>query len=317
MNKSLVIFIIAIIHFFTCSVPVFAASSNFLSKDQRYYDQNCNRRNISNETSLQCYVFDKVNEAQISLNSLTGRVTNVENKNTTQDKQILDLQTKNASQDAEIQILMDKIEELGEATPVILTLANNLNVNGPNGPSVQIPSGYKSMTIENTLSGGLNGWAPQVSFDGGSTWYEQHRFGCGGNCQVITIPILGPLYRFSPGGGSGTVTSKATLNKEPNSKVIVFGHGINYPFTSNELDTTGYSKILVTAGGGDNPQNLVRISLQTPQGGGAYGQSDSVGCDGGATCPLQEMLLQSGQNLYKVGIIGNGTNGLFGAILRP
>lgn len=317
MNKGVKGFILAIILVAVFATPIFAASSTFFTKAQRYYEQNCSRRNISNETSLQCYVFDKVNEVQASLNSLTGRVVNTESKNTAQDQLILDLQNKNASQDAAIQVLQDKIEEIGEVNPVIITLANNLNVNGPNGPSVQIPSGYKSMTIENTLSGGLNGWSPQVSFDGGSTWYEQHRFGCGINCQVVNIPILGPLYRFSPGGGSGTVTSKATLNKEPNSKVIVFGHGINYPFTSNEFNAAGYSKILVTAGGGDNPQNLIRISLQTPEAGGGFGQTDSVACDGGATCPLQEMLLQSGQDLYKVGIIGNGTNGLFGAILRP
>lgn len=317
MLKSLKVLFFLCLLTLVFSNSAFAASGKFLSQANKYYNTICKLPLVTMNLALDCYVFDKVGEMATVISDMQLKVGDLISSNNTQNTRISTLEEENASQQEEIQTLKNKIAELEESTPTIITLANNLSTSGPNGPAIQIPNGFKSMTIENTLSGALNGWSPQVSFDGGTTWYEQHRFGCGSNCQVITIPILGPLYRFSPGGGSGTVTSKATLNKEPNSKVIVFGHGLNYPFLSDVIDATGYSKILVTAGGGDNPQNLQRISLQAPESGGTYGQADSVICDGGATCPLQFMLLQSGQNLYKIGIVGNGTNGLFGALLRP
>lgn len=194
-----------------------------------------------------------------------------------------------------------------------ITVATNLPTNQNSDPVI-MPNGYKSITFTVLPSGSIPGWAAQVSFDGGATWLEQHRFACSGStCAEVTLPILGGNYRFSPGGGSGTINVFATLNPEPDTQVLVLGQGVLYQFTSPTFNTDGFNTITITAGGGDNPQNMIGISLQRNENGG-FVEKQFLGCDGGAGCPLQTLPVLGGD--YRVVLEGNGTNAVLGAILR-
>jgi len=168
------------------------------------------------------------------------------------------------------------------------------------------------MTFQVSYDGFLAGFAPQVSFDGGATFYEQTRFGCGASCAVVTVPILGEYYRFSP-GSPVSVQTQVTLNPEPDAKVVLLGKIVSYPFTSESFTTDGFSTITVTIGPGANPQNVTAYTLQRLEDGN-WVEKERVGCDGGATCPLEALPVLGGD--YKVMLEGIGIEAVVGGILR-
>lgn len=183
------------------TVPAFAASSTFLSKAQRYYDSNCNRRNISSETSLQCYVFDKANEIQTSLDSLTSRVTTTENIDTSQDQLIIDLQNENASQAAKIANLntkVDTIETYQNPEPTDLVFFN-----GPVSPSGDTSQTFDAQQYTKatfTYQGTAGAFIIQVSGDQ-SYWFTQYSRGEGENKSggSVTLDSAGRYYRVIAG----------------------------------------------------------------------------------------------------------------------
>jgi len=191
--------------------------------------------------------------------------------------------------------------------PIVLTFADNIPIN-QQGPGVQIPSGYKSITLRVT---GLVVWAPQGSFDGGATFTELHRLRF---VDEITIPIYSNWYRISPGVGASTYSATGTLNEEPGAQVLLFGNGVNYPFTSSTFDSTGYASIVITASGGTGPGGMTGISLQRFEGG-SFVEKQHINCDGGAECSLTTLPLIGGD--YHVVLQGGGTGAIIGAILRP
>lgn len=307
---------------------VLAASSSFLNNTQKWYNSKCikNPTRIKGQEAVLCYVFDKVNELQTSVNDINSTLTNHETRIGNLEatispipSQIASLQSQISSQASTIIDLESRITQL-EITPtptpiqsLQMTVATNLPTN-QNSSAVTIPSGYKSVTFTVSPSGSIPGWAAQVSFDGGTTWLEQHRFACSSSCPVVTIPILGSKYRFSPGGGSGTISVSAILNPESGAQVLVLGQGITYQFTSPTFNTSGFSTITITAGGGDNPQHMTRISLQRNENN-TFVEKQFLACDGGAGCPLQSLPVLGGT--YQVVLEGTGTTGVLGAILRP
>jgi hypothetical protein len=90
------------------------------------------------------------------------------------------------------------------------------------------------MNIEVSSNQGVGDWAPGPSFDGGLTFWEQIRFTCGTNKCNVNIPILSSKYFFHSGGGTNPDATdiNLTLFPESNSKVLVLGQTVNYPFTS-------------------------------------------------------------------------------------
>lgn len=177
MHKNFKSIILALILIFVFTVPAFAASSTFLSKAQRYYDSNCNRRNISSETSLQCYVFDKANEIQTSLDSLTSRVTNTENKNADQDALIESLQ-------ARIEVLEQTPTPLPESMTGTFSIETPINVTGYGRISVSIQ--------------GQQGSAAIYYSDNQTDWQLQGKFGEDfGDKSSYVYPIKGAYYKIS------------------------------------------------------------------------------------------------------------------------
>lgn len=58
----------------------FASSNTFSQSAYNYYQTVCSKTNVIIANSVICYVFDKVNELDASLTSLTSRVANLENQ---------------------------------------------------------------------------------------------------------------------------------------------------------------------------------------------------------------------------------------------
>lgn len=195
-----------------------------------------------------------------------------------------------------------------------ITFVNNRPTPFNWSESFVIPSGYKSMTWHVSSSDYIINWAPQVSYDGGLTWLEQHRFSCNsGSCNEVTIPIISNLYRFSLGTSNGIINATVFLNTEKSSKVILFSEKAVYPFISESFKTNSYNYITITAGGGTNPQHLTGISLQRLENG-LYIEKERLTCDGGAECPLQNLPLFDGK--YRIVLEGSGNDSVLAAILR-
>lgn len=73
------IFLTLALVFFLSATVVFAASSgDYLVKAQKYVDDNCAKGKISNQISLNCYLFYKLGEIEALVNSNNTRLDNAE-----------------------------------------------------------------------------------------------------------------------------------------------------------------------------------------------------------------------------------------------
>lgn len=286
MIKKILVFSV---FFFVFATSAYAVSSTFFFNAQRWYNEECRKRpdRVKEEEAVLCYSFDKLSELQVALSF--------------QDQEIDDLENRVDSLEQRIQQLENPPSPI--PTPNILTVSS--------GQSFFVPEGYKSMTIKLKNVSNLPSWAPTVSFDG-SNYKEQHRFP--GNQTEVTIPILAENYRLNK-GGPDDFSADVTFNVETGANVVLLGDNISYDFTSELFNTSGYTKIAVTVGGGDNPQNLIAITLLRSVGGNSFLNQSQVICDGGALCPLQTMTVDGGD--YKLRLEGSGVGAVMGAILRP
>lgn len=75
--KPLIIF--AILFFILIPTVYAVGSSDYLTKAQKYIDNNCSRRSLSNDVSLSCYLFYKLGEIDSRVNSNTSRISALEN----------------------------------------------------------------------------------------------------------------------------------------------------------------------------------------------------------------------------------------------
>ena len=276
----------------------------------------------SNKNPVFATIEDIAQMISKALLSINLRITNHESRITTLESQVSTLTTR--VNNLEI-ALTPKPTPSPTSTPTptpsptpIPNLVFVSNGSSPfnNSNPVDIPNGFKTLTFSINFNGSAAGWAPEVSFDGGSTWHEEQRFSCSGNtCSTQTVPILGNKYIFSLGSSNiSGLNVVAIPNVESSATVNFLGQNVSYPFDSNTFDTTGFSTIIISVGSGDNPQHLTGISLQRLENGN-FVEKQHLNCDGGATCPYQSLPVLGGN--YRVEIQGNGTNGEVGAILRP
>lgn len=59
-------------------MPALAASTDFLSKAQKWHDKECPKPDLNRQKSLLCYLFERVGELGADLSQLTDRVQNLE-----------------------------------------------------------------------------------------------------------------------------------------------------------------------------------------------------------------------------------------------
>jgi len=81
---------------FFIALPVYAASSDFLTKATEYYQRNCtsNLNRISRSTAFFCYLYDKIQEQDQVLQNIENQVANLEASNSANISEINDLKTK-------------------------------------------------------------------------------------------------------------------------------------------------------------------------------------------------------------------------------
>ncbi len=77
INKKLLLGFSLIFLFFT-SIVYAASSTDFYAKAKKYIDNNCSKVSLSNETSLNCYLFYKAVELETKINSNTSRINALE-----------------------------------------------------------------------------------------------------------------------------------------------------------------------------------------------------------------------------------------------
>lgn len=80
-NKALVIVVaILVISSLTITLPVFAASSNFLQKATEYYQRNCKSQNVPRAIAISCYLFDKVSEIETNDTTQGAKIAELEQR---------------------------------------------------------------------------------------------------------------------------------------------------------------------------------------------------------------------------------------------
>jgi len=97
------LFIVTSLTFFLLAAAAYAASSDFLSQAQKYINQNCSRKRLTDQTALLCYLFDKSQEQDTTLANA--------------NKDIQSLKTLTASQSSTINQLQQEISNLQNPTP--------------------------------------------------------------------------------------------------------------------------------------------------------------------------------------------------------
>lgn len=80
-SKKLVIVVaILVISSLTITLPVFAASSNFLQKATEYYQRNCKSQNVPRAVAISCYLFDKISEIEANNATQSAKITELEQR---------------------------------------------------------------------------------------------------------------------------------------------------------------------------------------------------------------------------------------------
>jgi|SRR3989344_123408 len=77
INKKLVFGITLSLFLFATTVYA-VSSADFFTKGKKYIDNNCSKPSISNQTSLNCYLFYKLGEIETLVNSNTSRLSDSE-----------------------------------------------------------------------------------------------------------------------------------------------------------------------------------------------------------------------------------------------
>lgn len=235
---------------------------------------------------------DAVTPIHETLSNLTSRLD-------TDEEDIVDLQNR-----------VTELENIINATPTpapspLPEINQLMDFNQP----FDVPAGYNTMIIEIQEPISFL-WAPLPSFDKGTSYVEQQRFDSG--ISNATIPVVSSKYMV----GSAVVTSvklRLILRSDLDANAIILANNANYPFISTELNTEGYTQMIVTAGGGNNPQHLDAIVLLIKQGDN-FTEAARSNCDGGAQCPATSFRLAGSS--HKISIEGTGTGALFAALIR-
>jgi hypothetical protein len=98
----------------TIASPALSASASFLQRATEHYNRNCktNPTTLSRQTSLECFLFDRVTELHTSLNLLNTRVNTVETSNASQETRISNLEKSGTSEKA-LRVFDANKKELG------------------------------------------------------------------------------------------------------------------------------------------------------------------------------------------------------------
>ena len=180
---------IAFFFTFLFVVPlVFAATSaDFQTKAQKYIDNNCDKKKLTNQKSLLCYLFYKSQEQEATLAQHETRITDL---------------------------------ETSASEPKTVIFADN-RPQPFNSEWVDVRGGYTSLTLSLSITGSISDYGVHFTNDPENatdqTGYTVQTFVHCNNastCPVTTIPILGDYYQISTGTANGNITATGILRKE-------------------------------------------------------------------------------------------------------
>ncbi len=232
------LFIVTSLAFFLLTVAVYAASSDFLPQAQKYINQNCSRKKLTDQTAILCYLFEKSQEQDTTL--------------TNANKDVQSLKTLTASQSSTINQLQQEIANMQSPTPTPTATPTNTPTPTPTPDT-------NTNTIKLTVQ--LTGTNEDIVHGEYSVTYN------------ITNPsnLLATLDGLSFGGIQYDVTSALTQIQPGQS--MQFGANLTNPGTI--WHTGANSQLVIQC---HDPQNnhfqtTYQISLQQD----AYGYYDVTG----------------------------------------
>ena len=130
INKGLLL--LTSLAFVMLASTAYASSSNFLTQAQKYIKQNCSNKNLTNQTALLCYLFNKSQEQDASIASLSatlspipGQITNLQNTAAGKSLHVFD------ANNQELGILESL--DLGQITVYSTTSGELIHINSING----------------------------------------------------------------------------------------------------------------------------------------------------------------------------------------
>ena len=176
INKKL--FILSSITFFILAGTIYASSSQFLSQAQKFINANCSKKKILDQTALLCYLFNKVQEQDVTLTNHETKISNLETTITPMPGQIATIQSHQGQDEQQFTILNQQVQALSAKidvapTPISWDIRGNYTLQfltfgeSPTAEAVNIitfdtNTGQFSGTgnissIPTTISGVLNG----------------------------------------------------------------------------------------------------------------------------------------------------------------
>jgi hypothetical protein len=296
----------------------FASSSQYLTQAQKFINQNCNKKYLTDENALFCYLFNKSQEQDTKIATINATLSPIPSR-------VADLEKRVATLEA---MLTSTPTTTPAPVPGTIIFAYNRPASfTSDGTAIPITPNYnwETMTMHVSTTGTLAGYSILVNLGQGD--FEQVRIPCPSNaCPDTTIPLLindsqgnsispRPIYKFSTGTSSGNITAIGTLNAEPDSHTIFLGNTLTLPYTSGDLVTSGYSQMEFTVAQA-NPQNLKSISIQQFDGTN-WNEIQHISCDGGAVCPVQLVNIGSTFHRTRVVVDGSGSNAVIDYLIRP
>ena len=172
--------------FFFLAGIAFASSSQFLTQAQKYIDDNCGKKNISDQTALLCYLFNTSQEHDTSIANINATISPI-------PSEITDLQNR-------VSALETQIPTPTPAPKTFTFFNGTISTSGATSPTFDTQGGYSKIQVTYQCSVGSVPIDIQASTDG-NTWTSQENFPasyCLGGVETSLV-LVGRYYRVVTG----------------------------------------------------------------------------------------------------------------------
>ena len=112
-------FFIAGLSIFLFTGVAYASSQNFLTQAQKYINENCGKKLISNQTALLCYLFNKAQEQDTGISTINATISPIPGEISDLKKKVQDLQNNQPPQPTDFVFLSGVFPATGGTTSPI------------------------------------------------------------------------------------------------------------------------------------------------------------------------------------------------------
>ena len=229
MKISKRLFIVITLAFFMVAATAYASSANFLTQAQKFINQKCDQKTLTNQTALLCYLFNKSQEQDASIASLSatlspipGQITSVQETLTPIPGQIEAVNTTLSPIPSEINDLKKKVQDLQNNQPPqpadFIFLSGVFPATGGTTSPIFDAQGYTKIAFTWNCPAGATPIYLETSPDK-ILWGVQATYGSPEHCfdSSVTLNTAGRYYQVVLGGS--TNFTSITVN--------AFGHFFN------------------------------------------------------------------------------------------